>query len=624
MGPRISLVFLLLFTKLANAGFELQPLKVSEEKIQADIELILKKANLEEDAIKFRRTDSTLNQVSIKCDKEILLEVKASGEEWSSTLYFGLQKLGFLFPHPRVQITPKSQEMRSHCNKTYTWRPALKYRGFHLHTLHAGEWIDGFLMGKKEIAIDLIRWLLRNNQNTFDLSLLRMQDEKIFSQLKPLFTFARELGIHPGVTFGIAFHQQNSYKLVSLWAAPFDEISKNQIDKNLNKLLDNLPLSFINVEMGTSEFTPVNYQRMLDWLNQVGKISKKEKVQMMTKVHASTNQKSKEFGNFNFLPQFADSSVGILPHTVFYHGLNDPDAPLYGNKNFSYMRDFLLQENKKRMTWFYPETSYYIGLDIDAPLFITEYLRARAEDMKFLSQNDINGVLNFSTGQENGYWLMDWSQTLYNNLDYEFEPTIGLKLLGEQKDFWEDYLSFQKEYLTDKTIISILSFSNFGEELFPEHKILKRNTLKELSKDKKVLKAEIQKLKAFIKSSPTDFKKIKNTELRSLVQITALRALHAKDVREALLNKKQKKKFLLQAKKTRQRAQLLMNIIIKDYNRYPESFVYKEKANPSAYPYGYGFASSNLHYWKREEMMVQEDNFSPFFMNIWDFIDIIF
>lgn len=625
----LLLVPILALSLNASAKYSLQELTANKSAIENDLRLILVKAKLAPTLIKFKNESATSNDVKIVCSKDkksIELQIRATSEEWSSTLYLGLQKLGFLFPHPRIQISPTLEKMREKCGMSFPWRPALKYRGFHLHTQHAGEWIDGFLMGNTKIAEDLINWLARNNQNIFDLYALRMEDQKIITYLKPLFEKARSLGVHPGITIGIAFHQQNAYKLVSLWGALFDGMSKNQIDENFPKLVDNLPISFLNVEMGTSEFTPVNYERMLAWLNQIGKLTKARNIQMMTKIHSSTNQKNEKYGNFNFLPKFASESVGILPHTVFYHALEDKNAPLYGNKNFEYMKKFMISQVDKRMTWYYPETSYFIALDIDVPLLLVEYLRTRTADMKVLYDNKVHGQLNFSTGQENGYWLMDWQVTLSNNLEYNFNPMIGLKLLGEDLNYWKKYMDFQKKYFTKKGLISIISFSNGGDELAPTHKILERNLLVELDENKKELEREIKDLNLAIENLPVTPKFGIDSELRHMVQITNLRLYHALYTRYALLNKdksREKSDYLNKAAAMRDQAQIHMNFIMGNHNRYPESFVYKKKSNPSAYPFGYGYASSNMHFWKREEMMVKDNNFSVLYMNIWDFVDIV-
>src|SRR5690606_26296144 len=123
------------------------------------------------------------------------------------------------------------------------------------------------------------------------------------------------------------------------------------------------------------------------------------------------------------------TSVGVLPHTVMFYGVVEDKAPMYGNKNFHGIRDFMVKEKSKRPTWYYPETSYWVGMDVDIPLFLTDYFRSRAEDVKFLYDNQIEGQLNFTTGHALGYWLFDWNLALINDLDYQFDPMTALRLL---------------------------------------------------------------------------------------------------------------------------------------------------------------------------------------------------
>ena len=95
--------------------------------------------------------------------------------------------------------------------------------------------------------------------------------------------------------------------------------------------------------------------------------------------------------------KYGEENVGILPHTVYLYGIEDERAPMYGNKNFKDVREFMLQEKTKRRTWFYPENSYFIALDIDVPLLLTDYLLTRARDTKFIHDNDIEGQIIFTT-----------------------------------------------------------------------------------------------------------------------------------------------------------------------------------------------------------------------------------
>ncbi|CAN0205352.1 unnamed protein product, partial [Chrysoparadoxa australica] len=248
------------------------------------------------------------------------------------------------FHLPRRQINPNSDQLKTYCNQSFTFNPSFPYRGFHLHTLHASEWVEGFLMGKTDVAKDTIRWLARNMQNTFDLSLLRMKRDKLKSYLKPLFQFSKDLGVYPGVSLGISLHQQNSYKLLGLIRSVTGFRSKEVLRKNLQKLINDLAPSFITLEAGTSEFTPVNYERAIAWMNEAGKLTRKQGIQTFIKVHVSSNQNHPKYGNFNFLPKYSEPSVGVWPHTVMFYSIYDEYVPMYGNKTFSHIKTFMEEE----------------------------------------------------------------------------------------------------------------------------------------------------------------------------------------------------------------------------------------------------------------------------------------
>lgn len=257
-------------------------------------------------------------------------------------------------------------------------------------------------------------------------------------------------------------------------------------------------------------------------------------------------------------------------------------------------------------------------------MLLTDYLLTRARDTQILYENGVEGQLNFTTGQEVGYWLFDWTYTLLNNKDYHFDPMIGLKLLGEDEDSWSRILAFQHEYFKQKGLISIISFQNFGDEISPgTHQTLKRNPLKVLNKNQKLLQEEIQLLREAIAAAPRKLI-LRNDELRKMWEVTYLRLHHALKTREAFLEKDHLDEHLRDAVKFRLSAQQRINAIRRDHSRYPEALIFERHPNPTSYPYGYAYTVKNLHYWKREEEVIRQKNFSPFFMNITDFIDIIF
>lgn len=602
---------------------DLRPLAPELKTVQEDFEMILSEGKLS-DELHLDYNAGSENRAHIDCN-ETRVTITVNGDhQWSQTFYMALTRLGFLFPHPRVQISPTLDQVRSHCGETYAWNPAMKYHGFHLHTLHPSEWVHGFLLGKTAIAVDTIRWFARNQQNIFDLSLLRQADSTIFKNLRAPFALAKSFGIHSGIAFGAALHQQNSFKLISLPRTFSDTLSIRQIRARLPWILKNIDVSYIDVEMGTSEFTNTNYRRTLKWLNEIANVAETFNVKMVVKVHTSTNQHDPKWGNFNFLPQFANPNVGILPHTVYLFGIADESAPMYGNKNFKHILDFMIDQKEKRRTWFYPETSYFIALDIDIPLLLTDYLITRSNDSKLISELGIEGQLVFTTGHELGYWLFDWTTALMNNKDFNFDPTIGLKLLGEDESSWKKILRYQNEWFKEKGLLSVVTFPNFGDEIIPGmHLIYPRNFMKQLYKKPALLEKEITQIEEALLDLPSDIK-IHNKELRAMWEITEARVHHALWTRRALREPMMMTVHLDEAVRYRRFAQTRINRIMRFHNRYPESKIFEWHKNPTAYPWGYGYPASNLHYWRREEEQVRRKNFSPFFMNITDFLDIIF
>ncbi|MEK7358307.1 MAG: hypothetical protein AAB250_17810, partial [Bdellovibrionota bacterium] len=389
------------------------------------------------------------------------------------------------------------------------------------------------------------------------------------------------------------------------------------------RLLAALDVSFINVEMGTSEFTPTNFERTLKWMNQVAGIARKRNVATLMKIHVSTGQKDDTYGNFNFLPTFAESDVGILPHTVYLYEVEAESAPMYGNANFKAIRDFTLAEKSKRRTWLYPETSYFCALDIDVPLLLTDYLLARAKDFSFVSRNGIEGQLTFTTGHEAGYWLFDWTTALLNDLELQFDPYSGLDLLGENRSSWEKIVGFQHRFIVANGAIGPITGTEVGHELFYSfHQTLKKKLLKDLRDDANLLNDEIRILEESVANIPVGIT-IKNSELAALWKITTLRIRHALETRRALAFKEKRSVHLANAKALREEAQDEMNFVARDHSRYPEARVFEWHSNPTSYPYGYLYPAKTLHYWLREERVVETGNYHPFFRSLLTPLDVM-
>jgi hypothetical protein len=73
------------------------------------------------------------------------------------------------------------------------------------------------------------------------------------------------------------------------------------------------------------------------------------------------------------------------------YSLDDPTAGSYGNENFSYIEDYMVYEAKKRnrSVVFYGETSYWVNVDIDVPLFLPIYAQRRQHDLRRIALREV-------------------------------------------------------------------------------------------------------------------------------------------------------------------------------------------------------------------------------------------
>ena len=155
-------------------------------------------------------------------------------------------------------------------------------------------------------------------------------------------------------------------------------------------------------------------------------------------------------------------------------------------------------------------------MDIDVPLLLTDYLIARSQDMDLLEKEGIEGQINFSTGQEIGYWLFDWTVALLSNSEYAGNPHIGLELLGEDIRIWKKITDFQTEYFKKNLALTMVASTNILDEVSFLENTHERHTLGQLRKDRKKLDEEISLLEKMKKQKP-EIRGVKNNELKALL-----------------------------------------------------------------------------------------------------------
>lgn len=569
------------------------------------------------------------NTSPFKCNislehKILTLAVNPECSEVSATVYYALHRLGFLFPHPeRGVVLPKFSELQdkvTDLKKTGVhFKPRFRYRGFHLHTQHPSEFVSGFFMGQKKVAQNYLLWLRRNMQNTLQIQMLRSEQVNE-SCLSELLQEARASGLYVGLSVSFTFRQQKSLCLLPFWSAVSGAKQKRQLQESLESLKNKFEFDYLTVELGSSEFTATSYEKTLLWLKWTEDFLQPLHRQLFVKVHVSSNQVHKKYGNFNFLPQYAEPEIGVLPHTVFFYALTDKNAPLYGRKNFADILQFMKDQTQKRPTWFYPETSYYVGLDIDIPLFLVPYLTTRSRDIDTCEELGIEGHLNFTTGLEFGYWLNDWTTALLSLSDYKSEAFIALKLLGETNlEQWNQLNTHQEHYLKELGLVAEITSANLIDELLPKHQILKRTLIRDVVKHKESSELVVNQLEEALNTWPKISSKI--TEIQELSELLKLRFEFAFLLRKSMLHNDFFKNS--SAEKTLEQASVTINQL-NSKNAYKETLAHQKITNPTSYSEGYARTALSLHFWHRELAQARGKIKNPFFKNIYNPFKILF
>ncbi len=354
-----------------------------------------------------------------------------------------LEELGFGFWHPMDPVMPELIG-GSFPSVNLSESPYWGVRGFQIHTMHPTELVE-LLNGWGESAMEdqasfeamlpewdkVLTWLVANRQNYVHWVLLWSDDWQDFAdstkrqdRLRTLVERAHRYDLFVGVDVPIALEQQHAWRLIRNQGELADELA--EMRANIDYIME-AGFDYLATESGTSEFTHPAPSRMVAWMDELARYLDEEwnGAEAFIKVHASAGQTAEGYPdpetgediNFNFLPYYADSRLGVLPHSVQIYALDDP-APTYSNDNFDYIRKYLHQEVGRRPVVWHPETAYWVSYDIDVPLFLPVYAHRRLHDLRLLAQDEISGEmavadarmrgqLIFSSGWEWGYWLND-------------------------------------------------------------------------------------------------------------------------------------------------------------------------------------------------------------------------
>ncbi|WP_223923548.1 hypothetical protein [Geobacter sp. AOG2] len=594
----------------------------------------------------------------------ITLELSASTPEGVASGLYGLlqEKLAFRFIHPRQTLYPFYGSWPLPPVFTFAGTPRFPARGFHLHTLHPVELTEPLmnpaLAGGLDEVKEYIDWLARNGQNTMQFFLLREIDREAWiNHAVRIVQYAHRRGVRCGVEVSLAMIQQQAFQCLAL-LRPYPSYAR-QVDATLAWLF-RVPWDFVTLEPTMGEHLPFlgrllpGVQRHMERL-----VVRRYGAKLMFATHVIPSDRGRK------VRRPLEPTSGILIHTVMCYSVSEPHAPVYGNVNQRFMLDAAREEVRRRETWYWPESSYWVGFDSPVPLLLLPYLDSRWSDMDLMARLGVAGHLTFTSGWEWGYWLMDWSIARWS---WRFDDNGGLRgngplgplddLLPDRRlhGLWDGALRLQNHYLKERGLMRYLAaltpFSELPHPLdrpFQPDPGFRYSWLLNDAPDgevRAVLAGPVADMEAYDRAMTSLATRIDSRlaqleaapgdrfrdplrvarELNRGLRVTALRARHRALTLRALAAKRagrdaargRGEDFLARAAAVRMEALTLVTLQESGY-RYPLERIARRTPNLTAYPFGYLYPASRLFFWEREEEQVRRGRFDALFMNLWDF-----
>lgn len=596
----------------------------------------------------------------IKNNSYQIVITSLSAKGLSNGIYYFLQKhLGFQFYHPKETIIPDLTDFQLDTfSETIT--PRFDKIGFHVHAMHPLEITEALLNentpnGTEEVKT-YINWLCRNGQNYFEFNLLRSIKLKTWvPYMKPIVDYAHERGIICGADMSFHMIQQRAFQLYKNFPASFRKKDRQILD-NISALMQ-INWDVWNVEFATTEFTHKDQEKLHKQQKFLYDSLAKYHVKLTSRKHVVkdenliSNAKSMKTGRTDM-----DSAYSLFVHTVMFYGLLDSSTPVYRNKDFSHLRNLLIESKTYRDTWYFPESAYWITFDNSVPMFLSPYLATRLQDIQYCDSLGINGHLTFTSGLEWNYWLIDWSiaRWCWKNEHPTTAETNALEFLMDAVHdtalfhFAEKVNRLQTEFIKNKQLIKVMTAQTITDEIGgklnlefhprPEYTykyIMNKATKEELEflqkKYVSVLDSFVLQYNDLRRNYRYDAGNKLINELLLSFDITALRALHRRNTLTYLIayrfNKINKTKipvrqYLDEAKAAREKALTLVKEQEANY-RYPVSNVAAQKKSKTVYDFGYLYPVSTLHFWEREELQAKNNKWKFWYKNIWDVLKII-
>lgn len=393
-----------------------------------------------------------------------------------------LEALGFRFRHPYDTYTPHAPVLGAVDNTVQS--PAIRVRGFQLHTLHPIEayfamWEPG--PGSLSDAKRIIDWTIKNRGNYVQwvgLDNIIFDDATLgpwLEHTKAIMEYGRARGVRFGINLQLfrKANLQQSFDLI----AEVDPAVKPYADQIAERLpiITTMGVTFDVYHLSFGEFLNLDNDLFIGAVNEVEKqlrvLAPNAEMHGFVHVGNSPRQRVDYQGEnliFYFLVKFASQNIIPDIHTVMYYDMFEDAGGAYHHDQFdehlAYLRARMCAGQKVS---YVPETSYWVAFDNSVPVYLPLYVRSRWLDLDRIREapgpcGTLDQHILFTTGWEWGYWLNDVASL---RASYSLPSTPGA-LIREQyapdmgpevSRVIERLMEAQRDALIDKRLAAYFS-----------------------------------------------------------------------------------------------------------------------------------------------------------------------
>lgn len=541
-----------------------------------------------------------------------------------------MEALGYRFYNP----------YRSHIPETLAWpealpegvqSPEMTRRGIHMHTLHPIEGLYDFWVPSEplEDAERVMDWVVKNRGNHIQWVGLKDIEENDGileawqERTAELIDSAHSRGLTTGL--GIQLFAGANLQLAFDLVDDEDGDQRAQMETSFTMVTEKTAFDLYNLSFG--EFSDYPPEDFLESVNLAYAVMQEQapQAEMTTVLHVGEDLQVEYQGEtmvYYLLAQYADPGITPWVHTVMFYNLYQDAGGAYHHETFDQHRAVLESRLAQRdPVGYFPESAYWVAFDTSVPAYYPLYMRSRHLDMAQALANagaPIDDHVLFSSGWEWGYWQndvatlrMNWAlpQDYSETIFWIFEPFPGLGQVVV------DTAELQNEALIEGRLTPwVVGVDNVMEIGYGTLDIIsqpKRPLYKDFENldpdDLAGIEADIDGLRSYADSLAALQTRAEDLDLpesvfvdevRQGLQIDVLRAQHAADVAQAVL---ELDPTLLDAAEARlPTAQAVVDARHGDLMDPNPERLLTEGGNPTLYQFGYLHRAAELCYWERE------------------------